>query len=81
MRIVASHGTKGLTGRQPHASKGEIHSARRRPRPAMIDNFALALSHGLLFIAFWRLAQAIDLDGTERPSAKQARSQGDPPGA
>ena len=28
----------------------------------MIDNFALAVSHGLLLVAFWRLAKRPDLD-------------------
>ena len=28
----------------------------------MIDNFALALTHGLLFLAAWRLCQRNDLD-------------------
>ena len=47
----------------------------------MIDNFALALTHGLLFLAFWRLAQTIDLDGTGKVPAPPAAKQGDPPGA
>ena len=46
----------------------------------MIDNFALALTHALLAIAFWRLAQTIDLDGTGKSPASKAK-QGDPPGA
>ena len=46
----------------------------------MIDNFALALTHGLLFLAFWRLAQTIDLDDTGKTPPPAAR-QGDPPGA
>jgi hypothetical protein len=28
----------------------------------MIDNFALALSHGLLLLAAWRLVRRADLD-------------------
>jgi hypothetical protein len=28
----------------------------------MIDNFALALTHGLLFLALWRLSNHIDPD-------------------
>jgi hypothetical protein len=28
----------------------------------MIDNFSLALSHGLLLLAVWRLLQRPDLD-------------------
>jgi hypothetical protein len=47
----------------------------------MIDNFALALTHGLLFLAFWRVAQTIDLDGIGKPAAPDERKQGDPPGA
>ena len=31
----------------------------------MIDNFALALSHGLLLIAAWRLLSRPDLDDEE----------------
>ena len=46
----------------------------------MIDNFALALTHGLLFLAFWRLAQTIDLDGTGAKPVPE-RKQDDPPGA
>lgn len=35
----------------------------------MIDNFALALSHGLLLLAAWRLLSRPDLDDDEAPSA------------
>ena len=40
----------------------------------MIDNFALALSHGLLLIAAWRLMSRPDLDddGAIPPAAAQA---------
>ena len=31
-------------------------------RPGMIDNFALALSHGLMLLAAWRLLFRPDLD-------------------
>lgn len=34
----------------------------------MIDNFALALTHGLLVLGIWRLLQRDDLD-TETPQA------------
>ena len=37
----------------------------------MIDNFALALSHGLILLAAWRLAQRPDLD--------DATAAGEPP--
>ncbi|HVQ08641.1 MAG TPA: hypothetical protein VMS43_09420 [Allosphingosinicella sp.] len=33
----------------------------------MIDNFALALSHGLLALAAWRLLSRPDLDDDEAP--------------
>jgi len=36
----------------------------------MIDNFALGLTHGLLFLAAWRLLSRADLD----------REDGAPPG-
>lgn len=33
----------------------------------MIDNFALALSHGLLLLAAWRLVSRPDLDDDDAP--------------
>jgi hypothetical protein len=33
----------------------------------MIDNFALALSHGLLLLAAWRLISRPDLDDDSAP--------------
>ena len=33
----------------------------------MIDNFALALTHGLLLIAMWRLSQRDELDREDPP--------------
>jgi hypothetical protein len=33
----------------------------------MIDNFALALSHGLMLLAAWRLLARADLDDDEAP--------------
>jgi hypothetical protein len=42
---------------------------------AMIDNFALALSHGLLLLAAWRLIWRKDLD-VEAPPKPAARPQG-----
>lgn len=35
----------------------------------MIDNFALALSHGLLLIAAWRLLSRDDLDDDGAPAS------------
>lgn len=35
----------------------------------MIDNFALALSHGLLLLAAWRLLSRPDLDDDQAPAA------------
>jgi hypothetical protein len=34
----------------------------------MIDNFALALSHGLLLLAAWRLVSRPDLDDPDAPA-------------
>ncbi|HEX8667960.1 MAG TPA: hypothetical protein VF727_06265 [Allosphingosinicella sp.] len=34
----------------------------------MIDNFALALSHGLLLLAAWRLVSRPDLDDADAPA-------------
>jgi hypothetical protein len=34
----------------------------------MIDNFALALSHGLLLLAAWRLMRRPDLDDADAPA-------------
>lgn len=44
----------------------------------MIDYFALALTHGLLAIAFWRLLQRDDLDN-ERPGETTAEVAAPPP--
>jgi hypothetical protein len=43
----------------------------------MIDNFALAISHGLLLLGAWRLLQRRDLDDErpERPSAPRRRAR------
>lgn len=40
----------------------------------MVDYFSLALSHGVLLIAFWRLAMRDDLD-TEPPRAEGSDQQ------
>jgi len=45
----------------------------------MIDNFALAVSHGLLLLAAWRLVFRPDLDDDDAapaPQPKGWRSQG-----
>ena len=55
----------------------------------MIDNFALALSHGLLILAAWRLLSRPDLedDAAPEPAAPElktdwpVRKPGDRPGA
>ena len=39
----------------------------------MIDNLALALSHGLLLLAAWRLLSRPDLDDDEAPAAAPDR--------
>jgi hypothetical protein len=38
----------------------------------MIDNFALALSHGLLFLAAWRLMRrpALDIEAPPKPAPR-----------
>lgn len=40
----------------------------------MIDNFALALSHGLLLLAAWRLLSRPDLDDEDAPPVPADRS-------
>jgi hypothetical protein len=46
----------------------------------MIDNFALALSHGLMLLAAWRLLQRPDLeDDDAAPAAKRGRFAKDEP--
>lgn len=44
----------------------------------MIDNFALALTHGLLLLAAWRLLSRPDLDDDAAPPPKDAKGR---PGA
>lgn len=39
----------------------------------MIDHFALALTHGLMLLAAWRLLFRPDLDDDEAPPAKPDR--------
>ena len=38
----------------------------------MIDNFALAVSHGLMLLAAWRLLSRADLDDDAAPPAADA---------
>lgn len=40
----------------------------------MIDNFALALSHGLLLLAAWRLVRRPDLDDDAAPAVARPLS-------
>ena len=49
-----------------------------RYRKVMVDIFALALSHGLLALAAWRLMLRDDLDGD--PAAPAAGQDGDEDG-
>jgi hypothetical protein len=41
----------------------------------MIDNFALALSHGLLLLAAWRLLARPDLDDDDGPQRRSGHRQ------
>ena len=47
----------------------------------MIDNFALALSHGLMLIAAWRLLSRPDLDDPAAPPPPPGRRKPLFPGA
>ena len=48
----------------------------------MIDNFSLALTHGLMLLAAWRLLRRPDLDREgSAPSDRFGRRAGNPPGA
>lgn len=46
----------------------------------MIDNFALAVSHGLMLLALWLLLRRPDLD-TEAAPRDGAATDGNKPGA
>lgn len=49
----------------------------------MIDNFALAISHGLMLLAAWRLLRRVDLDQddvAERQHFRPGRRPGVEPG-
>jgi hypothetical protein len=43
----------------------------------MIDHFSLALSHGLMFLAAWRLLFRSDLDVEPKAVAANARDEKD----
>ncbi|HEY0150153.1 MAG TPA: hypothetical protein VGB70_14275 [Allosphingosinicella sp.] len=45
----------------------------------MIDNFALALSHGLLLLAAWRLLSRPDLDDPDVPPPPAPEPKGKRP--
>jgi len=50
----------------------------------MIDNFALAVSHGLMMLAVWLLLRRPDLDhepSPKDPAPSQTGQTGDTPGA
>jgi hypothetical protein len=42
-----------------------------RQQPHMIDNLAIALTHGLMLIAAWRLLSRDDLDNDAAPRRKK----------
>ena len=47
----------------------------------MIDNFALAISHGLMMLAVWLLLRRPDLDREPGPQDRAPTKAGDTPGA
>jgi hypothetical protein len=47
---------EALTSRQPHRAMAHL----------MIDNFSLALTHGLLLLTAWRLIFRADIDREEK---------------
>jgi hypothetical protein len=55
----------------------ERHEARRGASD-MIDNFALAVSHGLILLAVWRLVQRPDLDDDAAAERAQPQSKQKP---
>lgn len=61
-----------LTGRQPRL--GYDPPAQRRTGRTVIDIFALAVSHGLILLALWRLIGRDDLDGD--PPTKPSLDRG-----
>lgn len=44
----------------------------------MIDNLALAISHGLIVLTVWRLLRRADLDREDAPSEPDAKRKGRP---
>lgn len=46
----------------------------------MVDYFALALTHGLLALAAWRLMQRADLDRDPPADSAELPADGDPDG-
>ncbi len=63
---------KGLTSRQPKACIAprciyESDALVEAAKLHMIDNFSIALTHGLLLIAVWRLIHRPDLDFEDPP--------------
>ena len=66
--MAGSSAISSLTARQP----------RRFMAEPMIDNFALAVSHGLMLLAAWRLLSRADLDDDAAPPAADARGTGWP---
>lgn len=65
-----------FTARQPAAITGEL-SLGTYDAAAMIDNFALGLSHGLMLLAAFLLLRRGDLDD-ETPSADTPRKPAKP---
>jgi hypothetical protein len=63
------HARQGLTARQP--SRAKAFRVCVRTGPPMIDNFALALSHGLLILTAWRLLRRPDLDRESLPEDRK----------
>jgi len=52
---------------------GQARGDRVPPYRRMIDNFALALTHGLMMLAAWRLLSRRDLDDERPPTGKPPR--------
>jgi len=68
-----------LTSRQPHPAKRLNSLGEVRPSEgpfALIDYFALALVHGLLVVAFFRLVSDNALDSEGEEPAKPRRRTG-----
>ena len=64
-----------LTARQPRPRKGSQALPRHAARiPGLIDLFTLALTHGLIALALWRLLFRDDLDFDDRESRGHRRA-------